>query len=127
MIGPRQQRHEIASSVRRRALGCLLAVSFAFALVASALTSSSGVVASHEGLGFTQLEIGTAGPTAGDPSGRGFPGQLHCGPTCPCHVAIRVDGTMVGPARIAVPVVLVLLDQGGTSVTSAPPIEPPRA
>lgn len=126
MIGSRKEWHDFASGAWRRALGCLLGVSFAFALIASVMTPSSGVAASHQEPGFTQLDIGRAEPTASDPSGRGLPGQMHCNPTCPCHAAIRADGAMVGLVRIASPLAPVFLDQGGTSVASAPPSEPPR-
>lgn len=112
----------------RRALACLLAFALIIALVDPAPASPRVGPDHGNGLGTASLfEPDATVSAADDRSDRGPPGSARCNGCCPCHAAIRPDGGVAVPARVARVLEFPLSGDGFRSRKAAPPHEPPRA
>jgi hypothetical protein len=109
-------------------LACLLAFVLIIALVDPTPTSAR-VGPDHENWPGTSFlfEPGATVLAADDPSDRVRSGPARCNGCCPCHAAVRPDGGVAMPARVARALEFPLYGDGFRSRKAAPPYEPPRA
>jgi hypothetical protein len=128
LIGLRRSRDRGTDGAWRRALACLLAFALIIALVDPAPASPRVGPDHGNGLGTSSLFEPDATVSAADErSDRGRPGSARCNGCCPCHAAIRPDGGLAGPARVARALEFPISGVGFRSRKAAPPHEPPRA
>lgn len=128
LIGLQQPRDRRTDGAWRRALAWLLAFVLIITLVDPALTSAR-IGPDHEngsGTSF-RFEPGTTVSAADNPSDRSRLGPVRCNGCCPCHVAVRPDGGLAVPARVARALEFPLSGDEFWSQKAAPPLEPPRA
>lgn len=102
LIGFRRPRDRGTDGAWRRALACLLAFALIIALVDPAPASPRVGPDHGNGLGTASLfEPDATVSAADDRSDRGRPGSAQCTGCCPCHAAIRPNGGVAVPARVA--------------------------
>ena len=128
LIGLRRPRDRRTDGVWRRALACLLAFALIIALVDPAPTSPRVGPEHANGPGTSSLfEPDATMSPADDYADRGRPGSPRCNGHCSCHGAIRPDGALALPVRVARAVEFLLSGDGFRSRKAAPPHDPPRA